>query len=206
VAQGTAQRERTLFYVDQYPAFSDLELWRLASVEPDAFGELFRRHARAVHAVCFWRTASSATADDLTSVVFLEAWRLRDRVTITGESVLPWLLGVANNCARNAERSARRYRQALERLPRVDARSDEDEQVDRLDAEVSMSFVKRALDALSDSERDLVVLVLWSQLTYEEAAVMLKIPVGTVRSRVSRLRDKLQHSLIALNTMEKESS
>ncbi len=51
-----------------------------------------------------------------------------------------------------------------------------------------------------------MVLVLWSQLTYEEAAVMLKIPVGTVRSRVSRLRDKLQHSLIALNTLEKESS
>ncbi len=99
---------------------------------------------RAVHAVCFWRTASAATAEDLTSVVFLEAWRLRDRVTITGESVLPWLLGVANNCARNAERSARRYRQALERLPRVDARSDEDEQVDRLDAEVSMSIVKRS--------------------------------------------------------------
>ena len=56
-------------------------------------------------------------AEDLTSVVFLEAWRRRRDVRFCGDSVLPWLLGVASNATRNAQRTVCRHRRLLARLP-----------------------------------------------------------------------------------------
>jgi hypothetical protein len=75
----------------------DRELWRLAGAgDGAAFGELFDRHATAVFNHLFRRTASWSEAEDLTSAVFLLAWRRRTTVVIDRESALPWLLGVAN--------------------------------------------------------------------------------------------------------------
>jgi DNA-directed RNA polymerase specialized sigma24 family protein len=82
-------------------------------------GVLFDRHARAVYNHCFRRTADWSMAEDLTSVVFLEAWRRRDNVRIQRDTALPWFLGIANNLLRNAHRSLRRHRAALARLPQT---------------------------------------------------------------------------------------
>jgi RNA polymerase sigma factor (sigma-70 family) len=78
-------------------------------VEPDA--------AYRVYAYCFNRTGSWSMAEDLTSVVFLEAWRRRRHVRFSGDSVLPWLLAVANNATLNAQRTLRRHRRLLVKLP-----------------------------------------------------------------------------------------
>jgi len=51
---------------------------------------VFRRHARSVFAICYWRTGDAATAEDVTSVVFLEAWKRRDLVVLEQRSALPW--------------------------------------------------------------------------------------------------------------------
>ena len=89
----------------------------MAVKDPEAFGQLFRRHSRAVYAYCARRTGNLQAAEDLTSVVFLEAFRRRRKLQLSNASALPWLLGVANNVARNADRSLRRYRSALDRVP-----------------------------------------------------------------------------------------
>lgn len=68
---------RTLIGMETYGDRDDGQLWRAASADPQAFGELFERHARAVFAFCARRTGDLALAEDLTSVVFLEAWRRR---------------------------------------------------------------------------------------------------------------------------------
>lgn len=88
------------------------------SREEDAFAGLFNRHVYAVYADCFRRSADWAAAEDLTSIVFLEAWRKRSAVDLAGVSFRSWLLGIATNVLRNQKRSRRRYRAALERLPR----------------------------------------------------------------------------------------
>jgi RNA polymerase sigma factor (sigma-70 family) len=171
--------------MDYQRDLGDSEAWRLAAFRPDAFGEPFTRHARAVHVICCWRTGDSALAEDLTSAVFLEAWGLRRSVAISGP---PFSHGCPVSPTTPREMPfdrCCRHRGALSRLPRHhDKASLEDEAVDRLDAELSILSAKHMLDGLSEYDREIVLLVFWSGLTYEETARALKIPVGTVCSRV----------------------
>lgn len=180
-----------------------------AGAESDAarFGRLFEQHAQAVFAYCARRTADLAAAEDLTSITFLEAWRHRGRVPSDGDA-RPWLLGVANNVVRNAGRARRRYDAALGRMPRPPAApTAEDEAVARQTTETGLRAALDAIAALSRGEQEVVMVVLWSGLSYEDAATALQIPVGTVRSRLSRARSKLRSTLSSsLLPVLKESS
>jgi RNA polymerase sigma factor (sigma-70 family) len=173
---------------------SDAVLWALTGEEPTAFAELFQRHSDAVYNHCFRKTASWSTADDLRSVVFLEAWRRRRDVRLHDESILPWLLAVANNVVRTRARSMRRHRDMLRRLPVsvVSADDPENEAISRLHDEAQMRQVQAALGTLTRGEQDVLALCVWAELDYAGAAVALGVPVGTVKSRLSRARAKLR--------------
>jgi RNA polymerase sigma factor (sigma-70 family) len=174
-------------------ARSDIELWdRAVDGDAAAFGTLFERHARSVYNHCFRRTASWADAEDLTSAVFVEAWRRRREVRPLDESARPWLLGVANNLLRNHRRSLARHRAALARLPRPHPQPDPaDDVAGRLADERQMRRVLGLLERLPRRQQDVLALCAWAELTYEEAAQVLAIPVGTVRSRLARARARL---------------
>jgi RNA polymerase sigma-70 factor (ECF subfamily) len=172
---------------------TDAELWRLAvDGDPDAFGFLFERHARAVYNYLFRRTANWSLAEDLTSVVFLEAWRKRADVTLDGDLALPWLLGVATNVLRNRRRSQWRYRGALQRLPRERGEDFAEDTDARIDDERRMRAVLRSVGLLPRHEQEVLALCAWAELSYEEAAAALGVPVGTVRSRLSRARARMR--------------
>jgi RNA polymerase sigma factor (sigma-70 family) len=178
--------------VRSYSEVGDGDLVSMAVKDPEAFGELFRRHSRAVYAYCARRTGDLHLAEDLTSVTFLEAFRRRRTLQLSSTSALPWLFGVANNVTRNAERSLRRYRSALGRvLPPPDGTSAEEVAVEHIGAQQALARAMGALGQLSPAERDIVQLVLWSELSYADAASALGIPVGTVRSRLASARQKL---------------
>jgi RNA polymerase sigma factor (sigma-70 family) len=172
---------------------SDVELWdRAVDGDPGAFGVLFERHARGVYNHCFRRTASWADAEELTSAVFVEAWRRRCQVRPIGSSARPWLLGVANNLLRNHRRSLRRYRAALVRLPSPGSQPDPaDDVAERLADELAMNRVLALVERLPRREQEVLALCAWSELTYQEAATVLDIPIGTVRSRLARARRRL---------------
>jgi RNA polymerase sigma factor (sigma-70 family) len=173
---------------------TDLELWsRAADGDGEAFGALFDRHARSVYNHCFRRTADWSAAEDLTSVVFLEAWRRRRQVRISSDSLLPWLLGVANNALRNRSRSLRRHQAAIGRLPSMNSVRDPAEEVaGRIDDERQMHDILTVVNRLPSADREVLTLCVWSGLSYEDAAVALNIPVGTVRSRLSRARARMK--------------
>src|SRR5919204_3803674 len=178
-----------------WAVFSDSELWCRAARKHDgeAFGQLFERHANAVYAHCFRRTGSWSAAEDLTSVVFLEAWRKRRDVRLAGESVLPWLLAVANNATRNAERSIRRHQRLLAKLPGPEMVPDlAEDAAKRADEEQAMRLILAELNSLTEPEREVLALCDWAGLSYAEAAVALRVPVGTVRSRLARARQRLR--------------
>jgi RNA polymerase sigma-70 factor (ECF subfamily) len=175
---------------------TDRELWAAAAAgDADAFGRLFDRHARAVYNFAFRRTASWALAEDLTSEVFLLAWRRRGDVVFTNADgrVLPWLLGVATNVIRNRRRSDRRAAAALVRLGAAPAERDfSDDVLGRLADEHEMARILAVVHELSEPEQEVLALCAWSELSYEDCALALGVPVGTVRSRLSRARAHLR--------------
>jgi RNA polymerase sigma factor (sigma-70 family) len=177
-------------------ALTDQELWQQALAgSSDGFGLLFERHARTVYNLCFRRTGSWSLAEDLTSDVFLLAWRRRGEVVFTteGERVLPWLLGVALNLMRNRRRSDRRAIAAIARLdPTANEADFSDELVGRLADEKQMRDVLTVFERLPVQEQEALALCAWADLSYEDCAVALGVPIGTVRSRLSRARSHLR--------------
>ncbi|MFL5914871.1 MAG: RNA polymerase sigma factor [Gaiellaceae bacterium] len=105
----------------------------------------------------------------------------------------PVLYGIATNVLRNQGRSERRYAAVLKRMPTLDPTPDFAAQaVERLDDEQQMQQVLTVLAKLPQRERDVFALCAWMEVSYEDAAIALRIPVGTVRSRLSRARTHLQ--------------
>lgn len=173
---------------------SDLELLeRVRSGDADAFGDLYERHARAVQSYCLWRTADLPAAEDATATVFLEAWRKRHRLTLSTDSAAPLLLGIANNVVRRQWRSQRRHRDAVERMRSAgQILSDlEAEAIARVDAIQQLREGGEAIRGLPRREREVLALLAWSDLSYGEIAKALGLPVGTVRSRLARARERL---------------
>ena len=166
---------------------------RVRAGDPDAFRQLFNDHVRSVYNHAFRLTGNWSVAEDVVSVTFLEAWRLRSRVDLDVDgSLRPWLLGVATNVARNVRRAARRHEGALARLPRADVVPDFADDVSaRIDDRERLALAMAALAALRKPEREVLALCVWSGLDYAEAAEALGVPVGTIRSRLSRARRKL---------------
>lgn len=160
--------------------------------DPEALAELFDRHGDRIYNHCFRATGDWAVAEDATATVFLEVWRHRRRVRAHDGSALPWLYGVATNVCRNLTRSQRRGRRAVAALPRPLAEPDHAERVtERVSSQERMRAVLAAIEDLPPREREVLGLVVWSGLTYEQAAAALDVPVGTVRSRLSRARARL---------------
>jgi RNA polymerase sigma factor (sigma-70 family) len=170
-----------------------LQRARIRAGDPDAFGSLFDDYSRAVYNLAFRLTGSWTSAQDVVSLTFLEAWRLRGRVTPDGGPLRPWLLGIAVNVTRNLNRAARRHQAAMVRLPGPANVPDfAEELAGRIDDSAALRRVAAGLAALRPAEREVLALCVWSGLDYAEAASALGIPVGTVRSRLSRARGKLR--------------
>ena len=160
--------------------------------DPQALAVLFDRYGDRIYNHCFRATGSWAEAEDAAATVFLEVWRHRRRVVLHDASALPWLYGVATNVCRNLIRSRRRGARALAALPRPEAEPDHAEAVaDRVGSTERMAEVLAAVETLPVHEREVLGLVVWAGLSYEQAATALGVPVGTVRSRLSRTRRRL---------------
>lgn len=166
---------------------------RVRAGDPDAFGVLFDEHARAVYNHAFRLTGNWSSAEEVVSLTFLEAWRLRATVRPAGDSLRPWLLGIAVNVTRNLARAARRHQAAMSRLPLAPAVPDfAEELAGRIDDAARLRALGETLRKLRRGEREVLALCVWAGLDYAAAAEALGVPVGTVRSRLSRARAKLQ--------------
>ncbi|PZT71009.1 RNA polymerase sigma factor [Streptomyces sp. SW4] len=166
---------------------------RVRAGDPEAFGRLFDAYASSVHRHAVRVTGSWSTAEDVVSLTFLEAWRLRGRVLPAGESLRPWLLGIATNVMRNMARTARRHQNALARLPPADPVPDfADEVTQRMADQEELSAARRALAGMRRAEREVFTLCVWEGLGTAEAAEALGVSAGTVRVRLSRARKRLR--------------
>jgi RNA polymerase sigma-70 factor (ECF subfamily) len=160
-------------------------------VEHEAFDSLYRSHADQVYGFCLRRTGDPTLAEDARATVFLEAWRRRREVDLTSRPVAPWLFGVARNVLRNQSRAERRQGATQRDLGHLQRRHGEDLSEQLARRQVANALVG-SLRELSPSQRQVVGLCLLGERSYEAAAGTLEIPIGTVRSRLSRARLHLE--------------
>ncbi|MEU4622711.1 RNA polymerase sigma factor [Actinoplanes sp. NPDC023801] len=166
---------------------------RIRAGDTEAFAELFDEHAQAVYRHAAWTDGDHAGADDVVSLTFLEAWRIRETLRPDGDGLRPWLLGIATNVLRNRRRAARRHRAALTRVPAAGTVPDfADEVVGRMYDSAQLAAAAAALRALRRADREVFLLCVWQELDYASAAEALGVPIGTVRSRLSRARVRLR--------------
>jgi RNA polymerase sigma-70 factor (ECF subfamily) len=167
---------------------SDAELLEQSLRDSDAFAELYRRHRASVAGYVARRLGADAF-EDAAAEVFIRAFRSRGTYVAQRDSALPWLLGIANHVIGDHRRVEARRLAALARAT-VDESS-----VPAPEVRAVAPEVLRELKRLPAHERDTLLLVVWGDLSYEEAASGLGVPVGTVRSRIARARARLARAL-----------
>lgn len=177
------------------PVPSDVDCVAQSLSEPKAFELIFDRHFRAVHTYLHRRTGRDL-ADDLAAETFALAFSRRASCLASG-SVLPWLYGIATNLLHRHRRAERRQLLAYSRSG-VDAwASYEDDAVARVDGSSLDARLASALAAMRPRERDALLLYALADLSYEEIAFALDVPIGTVRTWLHRARLTAQRELAA---------
>ncbi|MGX1885500.1 RNA polymerase sigma factor [Streptomyces sp. NPDC055287] len=165
---------------------------RIRAGDREAFAGLYDQYARAVYNHALRLTGDWSEAEEVMSETFLAAWRTREAVEPDGGSLRPWLLGIATHKARNANRGLRRRLAFLGRHPAPPPVGDfADEAAGRIDDRRRLASVHTALGQLRRADREVFTLCVSSGLDYRQAAEALGVPVGTVRSRLSRARARL---------------
>lgn len=168
------------------------------------FGRLFDAYAPPLHSYLA-RRVDADIANDLVAETFLNALDQRDRYDPGRASVRSWLYGIATNLLRRHIRQEVRGLRATARLAgRTDntASGHEGRVADRVDAQVMAQCLAGALAELNPADRDTLLLVSWAGLDTAEVAEALDVPVGTVRSRLHRVRRRLRASAPAHSTSD----
>lgn len=167
--------------------------------EPETFAVLYDRHAAALHRYAARRLGADV-ADDIVAECFLAAFGRRDRYDLSRADARPWLYGIAANIIGKHRRAEVRL---LRALARTGADPVSDGHADRIDSQVAAAALHQALAAalagLAAGDREVLLLVAWADLSYDEVAQALAIPVGTVRSRLNRARRKTRDALAGVH-------
>jgi RNA polymerase sigma factor (sigma-70 family) len=182
------------------PAEDDATAIAASLREPERFAVVFDRHAPHIHRYLA-RQLGAQAADDLVAETFLTAFGKRSRFDQRRQDARPWLYGIAANlAARHRHDGLRRQRLLAAAGTGDDAAGSH---ADRVVAGVAAAGFRRTLAAaladLPAGDRDVLLLIAWEQLTYEEVAQALGIPVGTVRSRLNRARRRVRVALADLD-------
>jgi RNA polymerase sigma-70 factor (ECF subfamily) len=182
---------------------TDAEVIVASCRDPEHFAAIFDRHAPHIHRYLA-RRAGPQEAGDLVAETFLAAFGQRRRYDPGYRDARPWLYGIATNLLGSFHREeARRFRLSQvagadrQEIPDYSERS-----VASLAAESARPQLVAALAGLSAGDRDVLLLIAWEDLSYEEVSRALGIPVGTVRSRLHRARMQLRQVLADIDYKE----
>lgn len=176
-------------------ALTDAAIIDRSMRDPETFSTIFDRHAPHIHRYLARRLGVPA-ADDLLAETFLAAFRRRDRFDTTHPDARPWLYGIATRIVGQHRRNEEReYRLREAYVPATSEASHANRVATAVAAQSLRRPLLEALAGLSAGDRDVLLLIAWEELRYEEVAAALSIPVGTVRSRLNRARRLLRERL-----------
>lgn len=163
----------------------------MSTIDAGAFSAIYERHHDAIRGYLRARVRDDALADDLTAETFARAFASHDRFVDQGHGERPWLFTIATNLLRDELRAGTRRQALLDRLP-ADGHTPPPEPAGPADP-----LLAGALRDLRREELEVLLLSAWADLSYEEIAAALDVPVGTVRSRLHRARRHLRTALAA---------
>ena len=174
----------------------DAELLRRSVDDSELFEEIFERHYDAILRYGRQRLGHDV-GEEIAARTMVIAFDRRAAFDARFRSARPWLFGIATNLIRHHIRDERVHMAALARLP-IDPDLDDEDTVDRLDADRRRPLLLKALMELRREDRDAFILLAVSGLTYTEIANALGIAEGTVGSRIHRARHTMREVIRAL--------
>ena len=173
---------------------SDAELVESSWSDPEAFAALFDRHFASVYSFCARRTGAWV-GEEMASEAFCRAFADRHGYDLAQPNARPWLLGIALNVVRERLRKVGRADAAYGRAATFASAGSVDPATfvaGALDARHDLALIARTLAGFPTEEVETLLLHIWDGLSYIECADALGVPVGTVRSRLNRLRHRLR--------------
>ena len=169
---------------------------RVAAGDQDAFAVVYARHAPPIMSFLAHSLGDRSTAEDLCQETFVRAWRAAPRFRASAP-LRPWLFRIARNLAHTEMRRRRLSRSGVLRLFARSKPSDQGPVADSPMGPTSdlAAVLASAIAALSERLRSAFVLVRMEGLSYDDAALLLDVPVGTVKSRASAAEVELRRRL-----------
>lgn len=174
---------------------SDADCLARSLTEPRAFEALFDRHFDAIYGYLHRRVGRDL-ADELAAETFTLAFERRSSCRASG-SALPWLYGIATNLASRRWRGERRRLRAYGRSGVERWVAYDDDVVARVDGSALRARLARALAEMRPRERDALLLYALADLSYDEIALALEVPIGTVGTWLHRAREIARRELTA---------
>lgn len=167
----------------------------------DALASLYRRHGALIYRFSLRMCQDSSIAEEVTQEVFLALIRQCDRFDSSQAALSTWLCGIARRQVwKHLERLHRSRPGDLLELDGEDERyeveSPDDDPAVLLTRKEAVARVHRGIDELPAQWREVIVLCELEEMSYEEAAQVMAVPIGTIRSRLHRARSRLKSLLL----------
>jgi len=171
---------------------------RMAEGDRSAFEALYRTYAPALSRYLFRMCYEAMQAEDCLQETFMRVWRAAPRWRAQGK-VSTFLFQVAKNVGLDSRSRRARERarsEGAEEAERPEPASSEPEPDQALEGAELRALVRRAVASLPEEQRAVLELVQTEGLTYREAAEILELPLGTVKSRMAAAAETLRHRLL----------
>lgn len=170
-------------------------LAQVAQGDRVAFAALYDGTAARVHGLVRRLLVDHAQAEEVTQEVFLEIWQSAARYEPSRGSAITWMLTLAHRRAVDRIRSSQSSRDRDTRVGIRDFATEYDSVAEAVEITVESERVKRALAKLTELQRQAVTLAYFRGLSHSEVAALLRVPIGTVKTRLRdgmiRLRDEM---------------
>ena len=170
----------------------DLDLIRrMQAGDDDAVRDLYAQYGQRLYAYALRLTDDPATAEDVTQNTLVTAWRTAHTFRAEGR-LIAWLLGIVHHTAMKAIRNRTNY---LGDVAEETIREEQPSPEEQAQVKDERRWVRQGMQSLSPEHRAVLELIFYQELSLNEVAQVLNIPVGTVKSRLSYARTHLRGML-----------
>ena len=157
---------------------------RSARGQEEAFAELYDATSSRIYGVVLKVLRSPDLAAEVTQEVYVEIWRLASRFSSERGSVMSWMVTIAHRRAVDRVRSTVSETRRDTDWARLDAETPHDKVWDTLEHRLDTERVRKGMDSLTAVQREAVSLAYFGGYTHREVAGLLKLPLGTVKTRI----------------------